>query len=139
MKKKFQRLPILVLLTFFLLIQTVSADDHANVDNTLRLEKVVICKGVDQRTPLGISNVFSVDTKKLFCFTKIVGATEKTVITHRWYLNGELKSTMKLPVESGSWRTWSAKQIHSSDAGDWMVEIVAENGEGLASIIFFVQ
>jgi len=139
MKITFQRLPILVLLAFFLLIRPVSADDRANADSTLRVEKVVICKGVDQRTPLGISNVFSVDAKKLFCFTKIVGATDKTVITHRWLLNGELKSTIKLPVESGNWRTWSTKQIDSSDAGDWMVEIVAENGEGLASIIFFVQ
>jgi len=139
MKIPFYRLPILVLLAVFLLIQPVSADDQANADSTLRVEKIVICKGVDQRTPIGISNVFSVDSKKLFCFTKIVGATEKTVITHRWLLNGELKSTIQLPVESGSWRTWSAKQIDSSDAGDWMVEIVAENGEGLASIIFFVQ
>ncbi len=135
--QKFVVLPLaLGVMLLCCLLPSVAADDQ---NPSLSIEKIVICRGVEKRMPLGIGNVFASDAGKLFCFTKVVGADHDTQITHRWFLNGDLKSSVDLPVKSGGWRTWSAKQIDPPDVGDWMVEVVAEDGAVLATIIFFVQ
>lgn len=129
----------LVVLTLCFFYSIASADEPNPSDTSLRVEKVAICRGVEQRTPLGIGNVFTSDAGKLFCFTKVVGARSDTLVIHRWFLNGDLRSSVELPVKSSRWRTWSTKRIDTSDVGDWMVEIVAEDGVVLATIIFFIQ
>jgi hypothetical protein len=128
-----------ILLALFLCVAPAAADSHGSTASSLKVEKAVMCKGVDQRVPLGIGNVFASDAEKIYCFTKITGATQDTMVTHKWYLNGDLKATVDLPVKSGSWRTWSYKQIDAADAGDGMVEVVSEDGAVLTSIIFFIQ
>ena len=104
--QKYGMLLILILFTLSICVSPVAADSHDGSANSLKAEKAVMCKGVDQRVPLGIGNVFASDAGKLYCFTKITGATQDTMVTHKWYLNGELKSSVDLPVESSSWRTW---------------------------------
>ena len=132
-------LSISILLTLSLCASWVVADSHSGSAVSLKAEKAVMCKGVDQRAPLGIGNVFASDSGKIYCFTKITGAARETMVTHNWYLNGELKSSVDLPVKSGSWRTWSFKRIEPADVGDGMVEVVSAEGVVLTTIIFFIQ
>ena len=132
-------LPIMILFALGISVSLLFADSHDGSASSLRVEKVVICKAVDQRVPLGTGNVFASDTGNIFCFTKITGAAQDTVVTHKWYLNGDLKSSVELPVESNSWRTWSTKQISPADVGDGMVEVVSAEGSVLTTIIFFIQ
>lgn len=132
-------LPVMMVLALSFFISPVAADSHDSSASSLKIEKAVICKGVDQRVPLGIGNVFSSDTGELFCFTKVTGAAHNTTVTHKWFLNGDLKSSVDLPVESSGWRTWSTLQIGPDDVGDWMVEVVSEEGVVLTTILFFIQ
>jgi hypothetical protein len=129
----------MILFSICVYLSPVAADSHDGSSSALKVEKAVVCKGVDQRVPLGIGNVFASDAEKIYCFTKITGATQDTMVTHKWFLNGELKSSVDLPVKSSSWRTWSFKQISSADAGDGMVEVVSAEGVLLTTIIFFIQ
>jgi len=130
---------IMILLALSLCVSPAAADSHDGSANSLKAEKAVMCKGVDQRVPLGTGNVFASDAGKIYCFTKITGAAQDTMVTHKWFLNGELKSSVDLPVKSSSWRTWSFKQIDPTDIGDGMVEVVSEDGVVLTTIIFFIQ
>jgi len=132
-------LPIMMMFALCLSASRVAADNHDSFASSLKVERAVMCKGVDQRVPLGTGNVFASDAGMLFCFTKITGAAQDTVITHKWYQNGDLKSSVDLPIESSNWRTWSAKQVGPNDVGDWMVEIVSAEGVVLTTIIFFIQ
>ncbi len=91
------------------------------------------------RAPIGRGSVFHTDTERLYCFTKVVGAKTDTTIIHHWYLNGKLKASVTLPVNSASWRTWSSKDITPNDAGDWMVEVLTADGNAIESILFLVQ
>jgi hypothetical protein len=75
----------------------------------------------------------------VYCFFKVVGAVDPTQITVNWYYQGSLKSSLKLPVNSAGWRTWSSKSISPEWTGEWMVEILAEDGAPLESIIFFIE
>ena len=129
----------MILFTLSLCVSPAAADSHDGSANSLKAEKAVMCKGVDQRVPLGTGNVFASDAGKHYCFTKITGAARDTVVTHKWFLNGELTSTVDLPVKSGSWRTWSYKMIGPADVGDGMVEVVSREGVVLTTIIFFIQ
>ena len=129
----------IILFALSLSVTPAVADNHNNTASSLKVEKAVMCQAVDQREPLGIVNVISGDAGKIYCFTRITGAARETVVTHKWFLNGELKSSVDLPVESSNWRTWSTKEIDPSDAGDGMVEVVSSEGVVLTTIIFFIQ
>ena len=105
----------------------------------ITIENAVICQNVVNRAPVGTGDIFAGDIEKVFCFCKVMGASEPTEITFNWYYQGSLKSTVKLPVRSTSWRTWSSKTIVPEMTGEWMVEILAADGAPLESIIFFIQ
>ena len=106
----------------------------------LSVQKSAICLDVIERAPVGAGNIFPKNVPNLFCFTKIIGAEKPTSITHIWYQNGLLKSKVRLPVKSASWRTWSSLALTPDKAGgEWMVEVVSEDGVALDSIIFIVK
>ncbi len=105
----------------------------------MQVEQVVICQDVVQRTPIGIADVFSKDSGHLFCFTRVLGGSLDSMIIHNWYYKGNLQASVRLPVRSASWRTWSTKGLDPDMIGEWMVEILSEDGTPLHSIIFFVQ
>jgi hypothetical protein len=115
--------------------QIAPADDGSPI----RLEVIQICRNVVDRTPVGVDSVFSTNVGKIYCFTKVVGAQKETQVTHNWFKNGKLQSSITLPVKSASWRTWSLKEIRASDAGDWMVEVLGEDGNPLEAILFFIK
>ena len=110
-----------------------------NADSSIQLDRAVICRSIEDRAPIASGSVFSDSVGQLYCFTKVVGATTDTTIIHHWYLNGKLKASVTLPVRSASWRTWSSKKITPGETGDWMVEVVTEDGNALESILFLVQ
>lgn len=105
----------------------------------ITIEDAVISQNVVDRAPIGTGDVFTSDVEKVYCFCRVLGASEPTEITFNWYYQGGLKSTVKLPVRSKSWRTWSSKTISPGMTGEWMVEILAADGTPLESIIFFIQ
>jgi len=105
----------------------------------LSVEKGVICLDVIDRVPVGAGDIFPKDVPRLFCFTKIIGAKTPTSVTHLWYQNGLLKAKVSLPVNSASWRTWSSSEMSSEKTGNWLVEVVSEDGVALDSIVFIVK
>ena len=121
----------------FLFSTTLQAQDTS--DTEFMLEEAAICRNIVDRAPIGRGSVFHTDTERLYCFTKVVGAKTDTTIIHHWYLNGKLKASVTLPVNSASWRTWSSKKITPDDTGDWMVEILTADGNSVESILFLVR
>ncbi len=105
----------------------------------LTIEKSAVCQDVVDRQPVGAGDVFPKEISKVYCFTKVVGASSETTITHNWYYNGDLKASVVLPVRSPSWRTWSSKTIDPAMTGEWMVEILAADGTALDSVIFYLR
>ena len=108
-------------------------------ESAVQIESAVVCQDVVDREPVGSGDVFAKETPKVFCFCRVVGASEDTQITHNWYYKGSLKASVKLNVRSSNWRTWSSKTLIPEFAGEWMVEILSADGTPLESIIFFVQ
>jgi hypothetical protein len=105
----------------------------------IKIEDAAVCQEVVDREPVGISDLFAKEKFQLYCYCRVVGAEPGTEITHNWYHKGNLKASVKLNVRSSDYRTWSSKTILPQWTGEWMVEILSEDGLPLESIIFSVQ
>jgi len=110
----------------------------AEEESTLVLEKIAICSAVEDKQPQGVGTVFADDLDKIFCFTKIVGALDTTLVKHVWYLGDNELVSVDLPVKSASWRTWSSKLVDMG-LGKGHVEIVSEGGDVLGKADFEIQ
>ena len=116
-----------------------AAEQTQAAQPAIQIEDAVVCQDVVDRAPVGSGEVIAKESERVFCFTRVVGATSDTKITHNWYYKGALKASVVLNVRSSNWRTWSSKTMTPEWVGEWMVEILSEDGTPLESIIFFVQ
>ena len=107
--------------------------------SAVRIEDAVVCQDVIDRTPVGANDMFVQETPKVYCFCRVVGAQAGSRITHNWYYNGVLKASVKLNVGSSDYRTWSSKTLHPGWEGEWMVEILSDDGKPLDSIVFIIK
>jgi hypothetical protein len=104
----------------------------------LGLEEIAICTAIEDRQPVGAGTVFSNDVEKIYCYTKITGATDTTSVNHVWYMGDTQLASVNLPIKSASWRTWSSKTIGMS-LGKGHVEIVTEDGNLLGKADFEIK
>lgn len=104
----------------------------------LTVAEMEFCYDVQDREPVGVNDTFPDTVGRVFCFTRVTGASEETTIHHVWYYQDEV-ARVDLRVNSPNWRTWSSKQILESQDGWWKVEVVDEQGAVLASRDFFIS
>lgn len=105
----------------------------------LKVEDAAICKAVADRAPQEAGTTFPADVGKLYCFTKIVGGAEGTVIKHVWSFGDQEMSSVELKVGADTWRTWSSKAIEPSQKGAWKVEVKDAEGKVLSTLNFTIQ
>lgn len=127
------RIPQLLLIAL-LLVVSVPASAAG-----LKVTEGVITTQVADRAPVDAVEVSPASVGKLFCFTRITGATEDTTVTHLWYRGEEEMARIELPVRAGDWRTWSSKRILPSWRGEWRVEVRDASGDLLQTIPFTLQ
>ena len=103
-------------------------EPRVEVKGPLALEKMVFCMGVEEREPVGEGEEFPAETGRLYCWTNIASYGDSTSIEHVWYLNGEEKARVELPVRYPRNRVWSYKTIPPEWAGEWMVRVMTAEG-----------
>ena len=91
---------------------------------------------VIDREPVDQVEAFPRQIGKLYCFSRIIGANESTVVYHVWYRGNQLMSRVELPVNSPDWRTWSAKRFLEDWQGEWRVEVQNADGDILREVKF---
>lgn len=102
----------------------------------LEVADAVMTTAIVNREPVDSVGVFPLQSERLYCFTRMTGADQPTFVYHLWYRGGQLMSRVELPVNSPSWRTWSAKDFLQEDPGDWRVEIQDGSGRILRQLVF---
>ena len=121
---------IIFLLTFILLIFS-SSESYAQ--GILKVEQIAIAVAVEDRQPVGVSEVFADTVGTLYCFTEIRGMGESTTVSQVWYYGENRMAEVKLNVRGYRWRTWSTKVMQVEWTGDWRVDVVSEDGKILKS------
>jgi len=96
-----------------------------------------ICLGVEEHEPVEPGDSFAAGVDRLYCWTKIEGAAESSVV-HAWIHEGTTRARVELNVGSDSWRTYSTKQILPAWTGSWEVKVLTPQGAVLHSIPFTV-
>lgn len=121
---------IIFLLNFFLYLFSGSAI-FGQV--SLKVEQIAIALSVEDRQPVGVSDVFADTVGALYCFTEIRGMGESTTVSQVWYYGEKRMAEVKLNVRGYRWRTWSTKIMQVEWTGDWRVDVVSEDGKILKS------
>jgi len=132
MKSVFFVFMILLITIYLLPIAPIEAQEAVSPE----VADAVICKNVVDRTPVDAGNSFRASSGKLYCFTKITGAQEPTVITHAWYFGKTQWAWVNLKVGSASWRTCSSKIIQPHQIGLWHVDVLGPDGDLLWTLEF---
>ena len=123
---------IVVLISLCLLIPTVGAQES----NKLEVVAAAISKNVVDREAVDVGNRFSNSTSRLYCFTKVVGASQPTEIVHVWSYSDVERARISLTIRSASWRTYSSKAIQPHEIGSWRVDVLDTSGNLLETINF---
>ena len=72
----------------------------------LKVEQIAIAIAVEDREPIGVSDVFADTVGALYCFTEIRGMGESTTVSQVWYYGEKRMAEVKLNVRGYRWRTW---------------------------------
>lgn len=115
------------------------AEQSSDAASLVQIEDAFVCQDVVDRAPVGAGDKFAKETEKVYCFCRVVGAPTGSQVTHNWYYKGALKASVKLKVGSSNFRTWSSKKLQPGWVGEWMVEILADDGSPLESIVFIIE
>lgn len=105
----------------------------------IEAEDMVFCRGINNLEPVGVSSQFFGTMDKIYCFTRITGASDTTTVYHVWYYGDEEMARVMLPVKSASWRTWSSKRMIDSWDGTWRVDVTAPDSSVIASREFIYK
>jgi hypothetical protein len=123
---------IVVLISLCLLIPAVGAQEP----NKLEVVAAAISKNVVDREAVDVGNRFPNSIPKLYCFTKVVGASQPTEIVHVWSYHNVERARISLTIRSASWRTYSSKAIQPHETGPWRVDVLDTSGNLLETINF---
>lgn len=81
---------------------------------------------VDNREPVDmLSTVENVD--QLYYFTELMNY-QGQVVTHRWSFEGETMAEVTFDVGGPRWRVYSSKQLMPEWVGEWLVDVIDEEG-----------
>ena len=111
-----------------------------NLKNTLKLNEIMICRGIYKRNPIkpGIKFINNVDS--LFCYTKISNSGNKQEVKHIWYFENKEMTTVSYNIKTSyNYRSWSKKTIYPNQTGNWRVDVVNKIGDLLGSRDFTIN
>lgn len=124
--------------TIVLIIILLFSSPKVFSQNDLEVTEMFFCRKIENTEPVGIDSIFLGTIRKVFCFSKIEGALDTTMITHIWYYSSDEIAEIDLDIRSPSWRTWSSKNIMKGWTGNWRVDIYSKSGVLLKSKEFTI-
>ena len=94
------------------------------ISNQLKLNEVMICRGVYKRNPIKPGFTFSNNVDSIFCYTKISNKGPKQEIKHLWYYENNLITAVTYNINTSyNYRSWSKKSILPNRSLDADLEI----------------
>ena len=110
------------------------------ISKQLKLNEVMICRGVYKRNPIKPGFIFSNNVDSIFCYTKISNKGPKQEIKHLWYYENKLITAVTYNIKTSyNYRSWSKKTILPSQIGEWRVDIIDDKENVLGSRKFKIS
>lgn len=136
--KTFSR--VIVSVTFLLLgLFTVLPFAFSMDDPGFSIGRMVVCKSVVDREPVGAADTFSAATDRVYCFLEAKDIAQDTEVVFVWYYKETEMAKVKLPLRKGErWRTKSSKKL-AGLKGSWKIELQNNSGIVINTVSFTVQ
>ena len=112
-----------------------SATDEAFTDPLIPRALAQFTSAVENREPVDQLSFVENDVRSIVFFSDLRRLQGRTV-THRWLHGDVVRAEVPFEVSGPRWRVWSRKALLEEWLGDWTVEIVADDGEVIASETF---
>jgi hypothetical protein len=127
-------LMVAALAAFFISIATAHAEE-----NLFTLEQMVVAIGIEEREPVGVSNLFQADIERVYCFVEARNIQRPTTVRTVWYHHDEEIASVQLELGQGfRWRTFSSMRIRER-TGAWRVDLLDEADRVMRSVDFEVE
>jgi hypothetical protein len=107
-------------------------------DSPLKVVELTVCQEVADRACQAPSRSFGSDIEMVSCLSKVDGATGEAFVTHVWTFEGKELRSVKLPLKTSSYRTWSSKRVKGLP-GKWKVEVFDPLDRSIGVIDFTVE
>ena len=121
-------------------VPLITKKDEDKITKQLKLNEVMICRGVYKRNPIKPGFTFSNNVDSLFCYTKISNKGPKQEIKHLWYYENKLITGVTYNIKTSyNYRSWSKKTILPSQIGEWRVDIIDDKENVLGSRKFQIS
>lgn len=101
----------------------------------VRTALVQFTTGIEEREPIDQVSFVSNDLRQIFFYSDL-RHMQGQVVAHRWLYEGVEVARVPFLVGGPRWRVWSSKELPEQSLGNWSVEIVAEDGEVVATESF---
>ena len=103
------------------------------------IQRFLACGAVQGREPVGINDVFPVETKEVYAFLEARDIQNDTVVSTVWYHQEKMISRIALLLKKGPrWRTYASKKI-ADRKGNWLVELQDEGYNVIQAVIFNIE
>jgi hypothetical protein len=108
-------------------------------DAPFSVERLVVSTDVQDREPVGISDVFPAGTETVFCFLEARDIRQPVKVQMVWYFGDEELARVPLALgASARWRTYASKQVGGRQ-GNWKVYLQDESDQILGTVQFVVE
>jgi len=143
MNQRILHLLLLVVILYFLfsyLAQSQSSDTGESKTSAgkIVLVQAVMCEDLQELIPQNPTTVFSIEKRKVVCFTSFDPVPQKTVIYHQWFHRDQSSAKIRLTLKPPRWSTYSSIQFRAEDIGPWRVEIIDSEGHILGVLRFSI-
>lgn len=130
---------LIFLFTVFLPEQrNAIADESTGDESGIKLD-IKFASSIEDRMPVGIDSVFSVEVGKVYCWSVVSGVQDTMQIFHVWNHEGQEKSRVPIQVAGSYFRAFTFQTIDRSMIGNWTVYIVDESNTVLGLAKFRIS
>ena len=114
------------------------SDAKTVATDNLVLVQALMCEDIQDQMPQNSTSVFSIERRKVMCFTSFEPVTDTAVIYHYWFHRDQPSFRLKLTVKPPLWSAYSSIQLRAEDLGPWRVEITDSQGVILQILRFSI-
>ncbi len=131
-----------IIATHFLLFMPFwaqSRSDTIDLDaGNFVLIKALMCEDIQEQIPQNPTTVFSIERRKVICYTSFDPVPIQTIIYHHWFHRDWPSAKIKLTLKPPRWSTYSSIQLRAEDLGPWRVDVTDSQGEVLQVLRFSI-
>lgn len=107
--------------------QAPAKESPSTSEASAHVVRAVFATDVAEREPVDELDSIPADLDRLYFFTEIVDM-EGEMITHQWWVDGEMAAEVPIEINGPRWRVHSTKTLPKGASSAWTVRVLDDTG-----------